>query len=153
MPTVHISSWCGVWCVHVHLSYEIALYVCVHVLATAKLGSIATAPSLPLPLSPQEKLEIVFTVYDLDGTVSIGRSSDVVDNILISLDTSEYFLHADTFSDTMTYSGNISRVQLSFRLTCYKDGYDRQNCSETGNLPSLAMTCVYGEVVCACHIC
>lgn len=64
-------------------------------------------------------MEIVFTVYDLDGTVSIGRSSDIVDSIIISPDIPPNVM----FSDTMTYSGNISRVQLAFRLTCGPDHY------------------------------
>ena len=64
-------------------------------------------------------MEIAFTVYDLDGTVTIGSSSDTVDNIIISPDISSNA----TFSETMTYSGNFSHLQLAFRLTCGPDSY------------------------------
>ena len=64
-------------------------------------------------------MEIAFTVYDLDGTVTIGSSSSVVDNIIIPLDVSS----SATFSETRTYSGNLSRLQLAFRLTCGPDSY------------------------------
>lgn len=64
-------------------------------------------------------MEIAFTVYDLDGTVTIGSSSDVVDNIIIVPDISAN----GTFSETMTYSGNLSHLQLAFNLTCGSDHY------------------------------
>lgn len=80
-------------------------------------------------------VEIVFTVYDLDNTVSIGSSSDVVDNIIISPDISAVPSPNDSFSDTMTYSGNFSRLQLAFRLICGPDHYgpDCSHCVDTND--------------------
>ena len=76
-----------------------------------------TTLSLSLSLPAQGTIEILFTVYDLDGTVNIDHStSDVVDNLLISPDISA--VADDSFSDTMSYSGNFSHVQLAFRLSC-----------------------------------
>ena len=68
--------------------------------------------------STQEDIEIVFTVYDLDGTTTIEPQSDVVDNILIHPVTYSVPSASDPFSAPMNYSGTYSHVQLAFRLTC-----------------------------------
>ena len=68
-------------------------------------------------------MEIVFTVYDLDLTASIEASSDVVDNIFVYPDIAAVAFPGDSFSNTASFSGNFSRVQLAFRLTCGPDHY------------------------------
>ena len=56
-------------------------------------------------------------MYDLDGTVNIDHSSsDVVDILLISPDITA--VADNSFSYSMSYSGNFSHVQLAFQLTC-----------------------------------
>ena len=62
---------------------------------------------------------MLFSVYDLDGTVSISESSDLVDNIFI---TPQLSAHA-SFTSVITYMGNYSMLDISFRLVCGGDYY------------------------------
>ena len=86
-------------------------------------------------------MEIVFTVYDLDGTTTIelgsdvSDGSDVVDNILIYPNISAVPSSSDPFSDTMDYNGTYASLMLSFRLTCGPDYYgpDCISCTETND--------------------
>ena len=62
---------------------------------------------------------LLTTVYDNDG---IGPS-DLVDKIFISRSLSAVSLQNGSFTQVMTYSGNYSELDLSFRLTCGEDFY------------------------------
>lgn len=68
-------------------------------------------------------MEILITVYDLDLTAKIEANSDIVDNIFIVPSISAVPSPRDPFSDTMTFSGSISHIQVAFRLTCSPDLY------------------------------
>ena len=62
---------------------------------------------------------LLTTVYDNDG---IG-SRDLVDMIFISRSLSAVSLQNGSFTEVMTYFGNYSELDLSFRLTCQRDFY------------------------------
>lgn len=76
-----------------------------------------------LPSFPQGMVELLFTVYDLDGTVTVGAESDLVDNIIITPMILAVPSQNDSFTDVMTFYGNYSQLDLSFRLTCGGDHY------------------------------
>ena len=80
----------------------------------------------------QGMVDIFFTVYDLDGTVGVAASSDVVDNILIS---PQLEAHNSSSTQVMTYTGNYSMLDLSFKLICRENHYTPQCvfCMETNN--------------------
>ena len=80
-------------------------------------------------------MEIVFTVYDLDGTTTIESESDVVDNIIIHPTISAVPSSSDPFSESMFYNGTYSDLMLAFRLTCGPDhhGLDCIFCTETND--------------------
>ena len=65
----------------------------------------------------------MFTVYDLDGSVTVDTQSDLVDTILITPLISAVPSQNDPFTEAMTYSGNFSELDLSFRLTCMGNFY------------------------------
>ena len=66
-------------------------------------------------------VEILFTVYDLDGTVSISPSSDIVDKIFFSPQLEAVQFRNSSFTPVMTYMGKYSLLDLSFRLICGED--------------------------------
>ena len=68
-------------------------------------------------------VEIVFTIYDLDGTAAIDRTSDLVDNILIAPSINAVPFQNSSFTPTMSYNGTHSVVSLSFRLVCGSNAY------------------------------
>ena len=80
-------------------------------------------------------MEIVFTVYDLDGPTTIEPSSDVVDTIIVHPTISAVPSLSDLFTDTIDYYGTYSSLQLAFRLTCGPDHYgpDCTFCKETND--------------------
>ncbi|CAI7998051.1 Protein jagged-1 [Geodia barretti] len=65
-------------------------------------------------------VEIVFTVFDLDLTSTIGSSSDLVDNVFIYPDVPAGLSANDPFSDPTIFTGkaSYSHLELAFRLTC-----------------------------------
>ena len=68
----------------------------------------------------QGTVEIVFTVFDLDLTSTIGSSSDLVDNVFIYPDVPAGLSANDPFSDPTIFTGkaSYSHLELAFRLTC-----------------------------------
>ena len=83
----------------------------------------------------QGMVDILFTVYDLDGTVSISPSSDIVDNIFFAPQLEAVQFRNSSFTPVMTYMGNYSMLDLSFRLICGEDHYGPQCvfCVDTNN--------------------
>ena len=119
---------------------------CLHV--TTEYG----LPSLPPP-PPQGMIELLFTVYDLDGSVTVDTQSDLVDTILITPMISAVPSQDDPFTEAMTFSGNFSELDLSFRLTCGEDFYGPDCtvfCVDTNDTSSGHYTCdrSTGEKVC-----
>jgi hypothetical protein len=94
--------------------------------------------SNPLIVSGEEwpgSVEIVFTVYDLDGTATIEPASDVVDNVILHPTVSPVLSSSDPFTETMRHNGTYSIVTVAFRLTCGPDHYgpDCSFCRETND--------------------
>lgn len=81
------------------------------------------SPILLLPSFPQGMVELLFTVYDLDGSVTVDVASDLVDNIIVTPPISAVPAQNDSFTDIMTFYGNYSELDLSFRMTCGEDYY------------------------------
>ena len=83
----------------------------------------------------QGTLEVVFSVFDLDFTTTIGPSSDVVDYIFVYPEVSAA---DEEFSDPVTFTGNASysSLELAFRLTCggpHQYGPDCTFCMKTND--------------------
>ena len=73
----------------------------------------------------QGRVEVLFTIFDLDLTTTIGPTSDIVDNIFSYPDVTAVSSADGPFSDPVVFTGNASysHLQLSFRLTCRESHY------------------------------
>ena len=101
-----------------------------HIHKMHDLYSLARSTNVFLTTSPiyvsfQGRVEVVFTVYDLDMTATIGSTSDIVDNVFIYPDVMVVSSADGPFSDPVVYTGNASysHLELAFRLTCGENHY------------------------------
>ena len=78
----------------------------------------------PISVSSQGRVEVLFTVYDLDLTTTIGPSSDIVDNVFIYPDVMAVSPDGP-FSTPVVFTSNASysHLELAFRLTCGENHY------------------------------
>lgn len=97
--------------------------ICDNLLHCLCVTSACGLPSPPPPSFPQGMVELLFTVYDLDSSVTIDAESDLVDNIIITPMIFAVPAQNDSFTDIMTFSGNYTELDISFRLTCGEDYY------------------------------